>query len=473
MRPSGPRVRSSDPRQQRQPVSTSSSSSSARQPPPRAGPPADRDQVFASIFGRPAGGHHTAAVHQTHPSAAPQGYGYNANIPPASGYPQHQNVALNQDPYRQTARQTTSNGGYEAFAPPLPPPPPPNGSVGLNPTGLGGPKERGAGSMMLSGTDYGRGVAPNDAYPGYAYEVRCSKLAGSPKSANWIRYFSKPDYPRVRRTSTTPSVDGSSTYSSRSSLGAYQSGLPSGFTAINPPTLGLPYDSDTAQGIRPRNVSGASTATGYSSADMYNRPQRDSSLPANANLAHNNSITSNRSALNAASGQSYGRYETTPHSSQAPLGDSPGSMYDSIFADVLANSSTTSLPHAQGQQQKPGPQLVPVERNDADSPPPEYSTYAPHDPAPPSTARPYASASMNRRGGPALPEIVRDVKGLRLFDDSADAEGMTRGSRLSNGTDSPGVTHMSPSHSSGHHSYEDELRGKFTLCSHTSTGSRS
>lgn len=158
MRPSGPRVRN-DPRQQRRP------DSSDRNPPSRT--PADREQVFASIFGRSAG-HHSAAAHHPPPSAHPQGYGYAPNVPTTPGY------GLNQDPYRQTGRQPISNGGYEAFAPPLPPPPPPNGSVGMSAGGLGGMRERPAGPMMRAGTDYPRESSreqPSNAYASYPYGV--------------------------------------------------------------------------------------------------------------------------------------------------------------------------------------------------------------------------------------------------------------------------------------------------------------
>lgn len=156
MRPSGPRVRN-DPRQQRRP------DPSERNPPSRtpAATPADRDQVFASIFGRPAGGHHSAAAHQTPSSSAPQGYGYSPNVP-AQGYPQQQ------DPYRHTGRQPISNGGYEAFAPPLPPPAPPNGSVGMGSGVIGGLRERPAGRA-----DY---ASDHNAYTGYPYQVSSNIL---------------------------------------------------------------------------------------------------------------------------------------------------------------------------------------------------------------------------------------------------------------------------------------------------------
>lgn len=168
MRPSGPRVRSNDPRQQRQPVSSSASPSSAsRHPPARSGPPADRDQVFASIFGRSAGGHHTAA-NSAHSSPGPQGYGYSQNLPPAHAYPQQQFVGANHDPYAHPARQPMPNVGYEAFAPPLPPPtssaPSPNGPYGQIPPSLAGPRER---PMMRAGTDFHRDPQHNN----YRYEV--------------------------------------------------------------------------------------------------------------------------------------------------------------------------------------------------------------------------------------------------------------------------------------------------------------
>lgn len=268
--------------------------------------------------------------------------------------------------------------------------------------------------------------------------------------------MTQPD--RVRRTSTTPSVDGSSTFSSRSSLGQYPAGAPSAFTAINPPNMALAYDNDLTQGSRARNVSGASTATGYSLADPYNRPQRDSSLPPNVNLAHNNSITSNRSTTNAAPNQAYARPDASPY--MRSIDDSPGSMYDSIFENIMANSSSTSLPHPQGQPVKSGLPQAPADREDAESPPPEYSTYAPHDPTPSSAARAYTSGSKNRSGVPALPEIVRDVGGLRLFDGPSE-DGSGSAGRLSQRTETPGAAHVSPSHhSSRQHSYEDELRGK-------------
>lgn len=242
-------------------------------------------------------------------------------------------------------------------------------------------------------------------------------------------------------------------------MGQYPAGVPTAFTAINPLGSALPYDSDPSQGIRARNVSGASTATGYSLADPYSRPQRDSSLSANANLAHRNSTTSNQSTSNAVSSQSYGRYESSPYNPQkAPAMDSPGSMYDSIFENVLANSSSTSLPHPQGQ--KSTPLHLSADREDAESPPPEYSTYAPHDPLPSETARVYASGSLNRLGAPALPEIVRDVGGLRLFDDASGADGRGAASQFNRSTDSPGAMHASPSHHSSGQQYEDELRGK-------------
>lgn len=222
--------------------------------------------------------------------------------------------------------------------------------------------------------------------------------------------------------------------------------------------MALAYDNDLTQGSRARNVSGASTATGYSLADPYNRPQRDSSLPPNVNLAHNNSITSNRSTTNAAPNQAYARPDASPY--MRSIDDSPGSMYDSIFENIMANSSSTSLPHPQGQPVKSGLPQAPADREDAESPPPEYSTYAPHDPTPSSAARAYTSGSKNRSGVPALPEIVRDVGGLRLFDGPSE-DGSGSAGRLSQRTETPGAAHVSPSHhSSRQHSYEDELRGK-------------
>lgn len=222
--------------------------------------------------------------------------------------------------------------------------------------------------------------------------------------------------------------------------------------------MALAYDNNLTQGARARNVSGASTATAYSLADPYNRPQRDSSLPPNVNLAHNNSITSNRSTSNA-SNTAYARSDASPN--MRSNDDSPGSMYDAIFENLMANSSSTSLPHSQGQPMKPGPSQVPADREDAESPPPEYSTYAPHDPRPSSATLVYTSGSINRAGVPALPEIVRDVGGLRLFDGPSDTDGLNSAGRLSQRTETPGTAHVSPSHhSSGQHSYEDELRGK-------------
>jgi hypothetical protein len=164
MRPSGPRVRSNDPRQQRQPVSSSASSSSgARHPPSRGGPQADRDQVFASIFGRPAGGHHTPTTTPSHPSPVQQGYNYSPNPTPVHAYSQQQFVTPNHGAYPQPGRQPISNVGYEAFAPPLPPPPPPsNGMPGQMPASLGGPRER---PIMRNGTDFDR----DQAYNPYRY----------------------------------------------------------------------------------------------------------------------------------------------------------------------------------------------------------------------------------------------------------------------------------------------------------------
>lgn len=213
--------------------------------------------------------------------------------------------------------------------------------------------------------------------------------------------------------------------------------------------------------MQQRSVSGASSSTAYATGDPYNRPPRDSSLSATAKLAHNNSITSNRSYANSSSGSPYGRYDSTPGNYQTPAMESPGSMYDSIFENVLANSSTTSLPHGQGQSPKPLVTQSSSERHDADSPPPEYSTYAPHEVSASSTARPYSTESSVRAGIPALPEIVRDAQGLRLFDDSAELDQLVRKSYLSQGSDSVAMR-MSSSRSSGQHSYEDEIRGAFT-----------
>ena len=273
--------------------------------------------------------------------------------------------------------------------------------------------------------------------------------------------ISKPDYPRARRTSTTPSVDGSSTYSSRSSLGGYPAGAPAGFTSITSPGSALPYDRDPVPPMQTRSVSGASASAAYAMNDPYNRPQRDSSLSATAKLAHNNSITSNRSYGNAASGSAYGRYDPAPGQHQTSAMDSPGSMYDSIFENVLANSSTTSLPCAQGQSPKPLTVQAPIDRSDADSPPPEYSTYAPHEIAASSTVRPYQLGASSRSGIPALPEIVRDAEGLRLFDDSAGLEDSVQKNYFSQNSGSVAMR-MSPSRSSGQHSYEDEMRGTLT-----------
>lgn len=457
MRPSGPRVRPNDPRQQRQPVSSSASSSASRHPPARGGPPADRDQVFASIFGRPAGGHHTAATNSAHSSPAPQGYAYSPNLPPAHAYPQdpqQQFMASNYDPYAQSGRQPIPNAGYEAFAPPLPPPPPPTGNPGQIPTSLGGPRDR---PMMRAGTDFDREQMHN----AYRYEV--GSIFRQALRITDFNLYLQPEYPRARRTSTTPSVDGSSTFSSRSSLGAYPAGAPAGFTSITSPASALPYDRDPVSSTQSRNVSGASSSTAYATADPYNRPQRDSSLSATAKLAHNNSITSNRSYANSTSGSAFSRYDPAPGNYQSSAMESPGSMYDSIFENVLANSSTTSLPHVQGQSPKPLVTQTSSDRNDADSPPPEYSTYAPHDVSASSTARPYGTEPTMRSGIPALPEIVRDAEGLRLFDDSAELDELVPRSYLSQRSGGSVAMRMSPSRSSGHHSYEDEMRGTLTV----------
>lgn len=92
--PTGPRTR--------QPTHPQSSTSSSRPPGGggSAGRPADRDQVFASIFGRQASGHHASRA-----TAGSSGYGRGGMpgpMPPPAG-----------------------GSGYEQFAPPLPPGMPP------------------------------------------------------------------------------------------------------------------------------------------------------------------------------------------------------------------------------------------------------------------------------------------------------------------------------------------------------------
>ncbi|KAJ9097534.1 hypothetical protein QFC19_006708 [Naganishia cerealis] len=228
-----------------------------------------------------------------------------------------------------------------------------------------------------------------------------------------------------------------------------------GFTAVNPPGVGLPYDSDPSFGPQGRRVSGSSTS------GPYGRQQREDSFPGNGNLAHNNSITSRRSGSNVGLSRANTGYETAPSAASM---DSPGSMYDSIFENIMSNSSTTSLPHSQGLHPKPNGAQQSVDRTSADSPPPEYSTYAPHDAPRRSSSQlsnhPRISALTTRSGVPALPEIVRDVKGLTLFDDTPGGNGLGPTSQLSQGSNPAAMQGMSPGQSSGNHSYEDELRGK-------------
>jgi hypothetical protein len=193
--------------------------------------------------------------------------------------------------------------------------------------------------------------------------------------------------------------------------------------------------------------------SGSSTNGPYGRPVRDNSFSSNPNLVHHNSITSVRSGSSGNLGRAYNGYET---GNSAPSADSPGSMYDSIFENLATNSSTTSLPHSQGlPPQKPNGPPDPTDR--ACSPPPEYSTYAPHDPPRRSSSqlsgRPRISALTTRSAAPALPEVVRDVEGLRLFDGPAGAER----SRLSQRSESSAT---SGGHTPGHQSYEDEMRGK-------------
>lgn len=216
---------------------------------------------------------------------------------------------------------------------------------------------------------------------------------------------------------------------------------------MNASGAGLPYDNDASLGVPGRRVSGSSTN------GLHGQPQRENSSSSNPNLAHHNSITSVRSGSSVNAGRAYNGYET---GNSAPSADSPGSMYDSIFDSVATNSSTTSLPQSQGfPPQKLDGTQQPMDR--ACSPPPEYSTYAPHDPPRRSSSqlsgRPRISALTTRSAVPALPDIVRDAEGLRLFDGPAGAER----SRLSQRSDSSAV---SGGHSSGHYSYEDEMRGE-------------
>ncbi|KAJ9107545.1 hypothetical protein QFC21_001003 [Naganishia friedmannii] len=450
MRPSGPRVRSSDPRQPRQP-SPASASSSARPPPGRSGQPADRDQAFASIFGHPAGGQHTPAAPHTHSAVESQGYSYN-QAPPARVHPHQQYQQAAQPPYRSTpepfgrssassggyeafapplpplppqqrqtssystntgspyGRPSASNGGYEAFAPPLPPPPPRPQIGSFTSTGRPlGPQERGSAATMSMGHGVRREQSSN-AYQGYAYEPEAT-------------------YPARR-------ISG----------GSSMTGLAPGFTSINTSGAGQLYDSNPTMDVTGRRVSGSSTN------GPYGRPQRDDSFSINPNLVHNNSITSVRSGSNVGLGRAYNGYEP---GTNAPSADSPGSMYDSIFENIASNSSTTSLPHVQGLPQKPsGPQQM-TDMSNANSPPPEYSTYAPHDPPRRSSSqlsgRPRISALTTRSAAPALPDIVRDAEGLRLFNGPAGADR----SRLSRRSDSSAI---SDGQSSGRYSYEDEMR---------------
>ncbi|KAJ9123210.1 hypothetical protein QFC22_001404 [Naganishia vaughanmartiniae] len=453
MRPSGPRVRSTDPRdprQQRQPPSASASSS-ARPPSGRSGRPADRDQAFASIFGRPAGGHHAAAAPQRpHAGAESQGYPY-SQAPPAHVYPHQQYQQAVQPPYRSTpppfGRSSASSGGYEAFAPPLPPPPPQQQPPRNFPTNTGGP--------------YGRPSASNGGYEAYAPPL---PPPPPPQMGSFSGTTGRPSGPHERGSAPAMAMGhavgrepSSNVYQGypyepealyparRTSAGTSTTGLAPAFTHINPSGAGLSYENDPSLGLSSRRVSGSSTN------GPYGRPQRDDSYSSNPNLVHHNSTTSVRSGSSVNLGRAYNGYET---GNSAPSADSPGSMYDSIFENLATNSSTTSLPHSQGlaAQKSNGSQQA-IDR--ACSPPPEYSTYVSHDPPRRSSSqlsgRPRISALTTRSAVPALPDIVRDAEGLRLFDDPVGAER----SRLSQRSESSAV---SGGQSSGHYSYEDEMR---------------
>ena len=434
--PSGPRSR--------QPAHPSTSGQAGGRP-PAARPAADRDQVFASIFGRQAAGHHAASGRPAG-YEQPQGHAYaspNPGMMPSGG------------------------SGYEQFAPPMPP--------GMAPAYARpplGPNYSRDGSRESYGATSGQLVSCLQAVRELTEIDACVALSSQPQ-----------DYSRERRQSFTPSIAPSVAPSMASSSNyvvnppGTSGPPPQGYNASRQPMNPYPQPAPIDTQTRSTYVPGAypaerSRSSSTQSGVVGGRPQPDA-MRANGSYT-SQTLPNTRRNPGLTPAQSY-RLQESDYGSGNGL-SSPTSIYEERFESPAAmtpgpqqptwSSPTQPLnlrprPSSGASGRTAGAFEEEIGRSDM-SPPPDYSTMDPALLVRKRTGPSAAPLRMNADGPPRLPDVISDVKNMRLFDndDSSNRNSKQSGdwSFLAAYDDDPNAgigsangTPRVPNHADGHH----------------------